>query len=156
MGSCCITTDKELIKSIFNHPKVYKLSSDDCSPEVYEPDIHPGVVFLTNEEKTGMVRIDQMNGICCQVHAAMLPKAYGRGAEFVRDTIRWGFQNTRYIKIVAIIPDYNRLIVKIVKKCGFTKEGVLRKSFLKNWKLHKQVIYGLTKNEFYKEDLCHQ
>jgi RimJ/RimL family protein N-acetyltransferase len=33
----------------------------------------------------------------------------------------------------------------MVKKCGFVKEGLLKKSFLKNWKLYDQEIYGITK-----------
>lgn len=151
-----ITTDKELISSILNHPKIYKLSTDDCSPEVYEPVIHPSIIYLTNSTKTGIIRIDPMNGICCQVHAALLPEVWGSGLGFVKEAIEWGFINTKYMKIMAMIPEYNRLVIKIVKDCGFAKEGILKKSFLKNWKMHGQVIYGLTKNEFYGGKLCHQ
>lgn len=150
--SCIVTTDKELISRVLNHPKVYKWISDDCSPEVYDPVMCPGRIYLTDETKSGIVMIDQMNGICCQVHAALLPELWGKGLEFVKATIRWGFAKTRYMKIIAIIPEFNRLTIRIVKECGFAKEGILKKSFLKNWKMHDQVIFGLTKAEFYKEN----
>jgi len=156
MAKCCITTDKELISKILNHPKVYKWITDDCSPKVYWPVIHPSIIYLTDETQSAVVRIDPMNGICCQVHFALLPEAWGRGLEIVKEAISWGFKTTRYMKIVAIIPDYNRPIIKIVKECGFTKEGTLKKSFLKNWKMRNQIIYGLTKNEFKEDILCHQ
>jgi len=145
-----ITTDKELIAKILNHPKVYKWITDDCSPKVYEPVLYPNVIYLTDETQSAVVRIDPMNGICCTVHFALLPEAWGKGLEIVKEAITWGFSKTHYMKIVAIIPDYNRPTIKIVKECGFTKEGILKKSFLKNWKMRNQVIYGLTKNEFYE------
>ena len=151
-----ITTDKELITKILNHPKVYKWITDDCSPKVYEPVIHPSIIYLTDETQSAVVRIDPMNGICCTVHFALLPEAWGRGLEIVKEAIEWGFLNLRYVTIVAIVPMYNRLIIKIMRSCGFIKVGVLEKSFLKSWKLWDQEIWSLTKNE-YKENIpCQQ
>jgi len=149
MGNCCVTTDKELISKILNHPKVYKWITDDCSPKVYEPVIQHNVIYLTNETQSGIVRIDPMNGICCQAHIALLPEMNGNGKEFVISAMTWGFSKTKYMKVVAFISENNRLAIKLVKDCGFNEEGRLKKSRLKNWKMYDQIIYGITKSEFY-------
>ena len=154
MAKCCVTTDKELISKILNHPKVYKWITDDCSPKVYEPIIHPSIIYLTDETKKWVIRIDPINGICCQVHTTLLPEVWGLGVEIVREAIRWGFANTRYMKITTTIPVFNRLAIKLTKDSGFTKEGLIKKSFLKNWKLYDQELWGLTKNEFKEDILC--
>jgi len=144
----------QAVSKIMNHPKVYRWLGDDCSPLMYEPEDKG--IYLIDDTKSGVVRLDHINGICCQVHIALTPNMWGKGIEFGKRCIEWAITNTRYIKAIVMIPTYNRLTISLVKKCGFTQEGLIRKSFLKDWKLYDQVIFGITKREFQEGGwLCH-
>lgn len=140
-------TDKNIIKKILQHQDVRGWLTDDNSPVDHEPVIHPSIIYLVDETENGVIRIDPMNGISCFVHIATTPKMWGAGHEFVKDAIKWGFENTPYLKVVAFIPVFNEHTVKLVKDVGFKQEGICRKSFLKNWVLHDQLIFGLCKGE---------
>ena len=141
--------DKEDISRIINHPKVFKWLSDDLSPSPFVPVVED--LYIMNEEKTGVIRIDPVNGITCEVHTATLPELWGRSDKFVKEVITWGFTNTLYQKAITYIPKYNRPAIQIAKRCGMVKEGRITRSFLKKWKLYDMEIYGLQKKEFLKE-----
>jgi len=148
------TDDLEAVAKILNHPKVYNMVADDSVPFPYEP---PPGLWVTNKEETGVVRIDPMNGICCIVHIATLPELWGKAEAFVMEVIDWGINNTAYSKVVALIPEYNKLTLRLCLKCGFEQEGRIKKSFLKNWKFYDQVLFGLTKTDFIeRRRLCQQ
>ena len=137
------------ISKIINHPKVYRMASDDLSPNPYIPDMQRAF-YLMNKEKTGVVPVFHVNGIACQVHIAALPELWGKAGEFIKEAFTWGFKHTKYQKIFAFIPVYNRLTIRLVKKGGMVKEGCLKKSFLKGWKLYDQEVFGLIKKDFLK------
>ena len=146
------TTDMEAVARIFNHPKVYEWISDDTSVPPFIPD--PAQFYLMNEEKTGVVRLEHLNGITCMVHIGTLPELWGRATSFVKECRDWAFENTRYTKFVSLAPEYNRVAILFGRRCGFKVEGKITKSFLKNWKLHDQIVLGLSKYD--KEALCQQ
>ena len=141
------TFDIEKISEITNHKDVIDLINDDGTKGRYTPVISPQVLYLIDDTCSGVIRVDPLNSVSCTVHIATLPRMWGAGHGFVRDAIAWGFKNTLYQKIVAIIPEYNNFAIKLVSDLSFKKEGVLTKSFLKNWKMHDQFIYGLNKGE---------
>lgn len=141
------TFDSEVLINIFNHPQVHGWIVDDKSPDFHKPIINPAIIYLVDESKKAVVQIDPLNGISCNVHVAALPEMWGIMDGFVRESIIWGFKNTRYMKAVAMIPAYNRCALGIAKRAGFVNEGVLRKSFLRKWKLHDQIILGLCKED---------
>jgi len=151
------TKDKEAISRIFNHPKVYKWITEDGCPKVYEPPMDDRFIYLMDDTKNGVVKIDPfINSVCCYVHIGFKPELWGKGDEFVRKGLAWLFKNTRYQKIISITPVYIKLAIRLVRKNGFTQEGLIKKSFLKNWVLHDQVIYGLTKEDYLKGALWQQ
>jgi hypothetical protein len=137
------TNDMESLFKIFNHPLVYDMISDDSSVPPYRPD--PNHFFVMNEDKTGAIRIDPVNGITCEVHIACMPEMWGRATGFIKGAIAWGFENTPYSKIITYIPEYNRAAIALTKRCGFKEEGRLTKSFLKRWEFHDQILFGLSK-----------
>lgn len=139
--------NKQIIENIVLHPKVIDWLTDDNSKN-YEAIIHPNTYYLVNEQNSGVVRVDPINSITCSVHIATLPELWGKGHKFVAEAIQWGFTNTLYQKIVGIIPAYNDRVIKLVKDFNFRQEGVLTKSFLKNWVLADQLIFSLNKGDF--------
>ncbi len=143
------TDDMAAVAKIFNHPKVYKWVSDDASIPPYVPG--PGL-YLMNDEETGAVRVDKLNGISCMVHIGTLPELKLRTREFALGGIKWLFENTTFSKIISLAPECNRAAVVFGKRCGFKVEGKITKSFLKDWQLYDQVLLGLSKYD--KEGLC--
>jgi len=141
------TKDIEAISRVLNHPKVYKWLSDDFAQNPYVPPMNNDTFYLMDETKNGVVQLDPMNGVCCQVHIAVTPDMWGSGVKFAKECILWGVERTTYMKAVVMIPAFNRLTIKLIKECGFDKEGLLKKSFLKNWKLYDQEVYGITKTQ---------
>ena len=148
------THDMDSVAKILNHPKVYNMVADDSVPFPYDP---PPGFWVMNEDETGVVRIDPLNGICCIVHIAAHPNLWGRSVEFVESVLEWGLVNTGYSKVIAMIPEYNKLTMRLCLKCGFEQEGRIKKSILKNWKFHDQLLFGLNKTDFLgRRRLCHQ
>ena len=141
------TRDKKAILKIVNHHKVRKWCVDDLSPDNYTPNMHESIIYLIDESKTGVVILEPINGMCCQVHIATMPKMWGKAVDFGIAAKEWLFKNTRYQKVVAFVPEFNRLAVRVCKKTGFLQEGVIKKSFLRNWELHNLVIFGICKRE---------
>jgi len=149
-------TNEKDISRIVNHPKVWDMVSDDLSQKPYVSVMNDSIIYLTNKHKTGLIRIDPFNGITGQVHTTALPELWGKAVGFVKESTIWLFDNTRYMKVITFIPTYNKLAIKLAIKSGMEQEGCIKKSFLKGWKLHDQLIYGLTKEQF-KEGLpCQQ
>jgi hypothetical protein len=136
-------TDMEAVAKIINHPRVYGWVTDDCSPDEYVPDRDK--LYIINEEKTAVIRVDCLNGATCMVHTSAMPGLSGTAEEFVMEAIKWGWDNTNYSKIVSIFPSFNRMADRLCRLCGFKKEGLITKSFLKNYKLYDQFVYGLSK-----------
>ena len=144
----------DAVAKILNHPKVYNMVADDSVPFPYEP---PPGFWVMNEDETGVVRIDPLNGICCVVHIAAHPNLWGNAGEFVESVLEWGIVNTGYSKVVAMVPEYNKLTIRLCLKCGFEQEGRIKRSILKNWKFYDQLLFGLTKMDFFeRRRLCQQ
>ncbi len=140
------TTDMELVSRILNHPQVFDGITDDLSPKPCVPD--PTHLFVVNEERTGLCQVTPFTGTTCVVHIAALPKLWGRFAPFVKEVIEWGWENTRYTKIIGFTPACNRAALALARRAGFKEEGRITKSFLKNWELYDMIVFGLSK---YKE-----
>jgi len=139
------TRDKKSISKVLRHPKVWPWIIDDLTPDNYTPMVQENVIYLTDETKMGVIRVDPMNGICGSVHIAVRPELWGKSLEFGESAKAWVFKHTRYMKLVAMIPDYNRLAIRLAKKLGFEYEGSMKLALLKNWELRDVVLYGLCK-----------
>lgn len=142
-----LTTDIEDIERIINHPQVTGWLKDDLSPDEVTPVIHESILYLMDENKHGVLRVDPLNGISCCVHIAALPEMWGKTHEFVDSSIQWIKKNTFYQKAIAMIPRYNKLSIRLAKAVGMKHEGTITKAFLKDWELHDLLIFGLSKYE---------
>jgi RimJ/RimL family protein N-acetyltransferase len=95
----------------------------------------------------GAFLIKRWNEHCYEVHGGVHPDYWGRGPEVCELMGRALFAGTPCLKLVAIIPEFNRLMRRCVEKVGMKQEGIVTKSFLKWMKLHDQIVYGVTKGE---------
>lgn len=104
------------------------------------------------DEMAGAFLVKPWNDFCYEVHGGVAKKYWGRGPEVCREMGIFLFQSTPCLKIVAIIPEFNRLMRAAVQKVGMQPEGVITKAFMKRYRLHDLYIYGITKGEY----RCHQ
>jgi RimJ/RimL family protein N-acetyltransferase len=145
------TRNWTLVKSIVTHPAIYPHVSDDfaAKPEDWKATDDEGlwyVLAMDGDELLGMFLFIPQNEICWDVHTCLLPKSYGSQAEAAgRGMIRWVWENTRCLRIVTLVPEYNRLALSFAKRCGLVCYGVNPKSYMKRGTLHDSILLGISK-----------
>lgn len=87
---------------------------------------------------------------CFEMHGGVDPVYWGRGDVICDLAGRGVFYSTPCLKIVAIVPEFNRMMRACLLRVGLKQEGVVSKSYLKHGKMHDQYIYGITKQEMRK------
>lgn len=145
------TQDVGFIASVLRHPEIKDLISDDgevilpLHPQLYylvpkiEIGVEPGMI---EDRAIGCLAFMPINFITWNPHIAILPEYRGRGTEAMELGIQWMFENTRCLKIVAHVPEYNAAMFRVFEKCGFQHEGYSPDSIMKHGKLHGRVLMG--------------
>jgi RimJ/RimL family protein N-acetyltransferase len=65
----------------------------------------------------------------------------------VKKICELGFFEMKLIRMEAIIFEYNKASARVLEKCGFIKEGVLRKYILKDGKILDGLLYAVVKEK---------
>lgn len=145
------TRDFELIKRIAITPHIYRQTSDDFSPspEAWQPIENPQVEYVLakdDEELLGMFALFPENAICWKLHPCLLRNAFGeRSREIGKAFIQWVWANTPCLRLVAEIPEYSSVALKLAKDSGFEQFGINPASYMKDGRLHGQVMLGVSK-----------
>lgn len=145
------STDYDLICSVVTHHEVYPRLIDDFSPpaDQYQPNENPALLYLVARDGTellGLWMFAPENGVCSQVHTALLPTCRGkRAVHAVRAMLAWVWQNTGCERIVTNVPADNPSALVFAKWAGMKVIGVNEKSFQRNGKLLDQTILGLSR-----------
>ena len=84
--------------------------------------------FEQETRMMGAFLIKKLNEHCYEIHGGVHPDFWGRGPEICDIMGRALFASTPCLKIIAIIPEFNRLMRKCVQKVGMKQEGVITKS----------------------------
>ena len=63
----------------------------------------------------------------------------------VEMTCRHAFENLGLVKITAHVFAFNTASARVLEKCGFVQEGLLKQHYLKNGEFHDALAYGLLK-----------
>lgn len=69
----------------------------------------------------------------------------------VREITKFGFNNLNLNRIFANVFEGNPASARLLQKCGYTLEGVLRKAVFKQQKFLDQYIYAILKEEFIRQ-----
>lgn len=138
---------KEELEALYSHPKVKRFLCDDGAEDGMdiEKQLHIGV--YRDKKLAGVLSFSQLSSVTIDVHMVIHPDFWGKSVELMREAGVFMFTKTPCLKIVTMTPAFNRLAGRVAKKLGMKKEGLLKDSFLKGWKLHDQIIYGITKRE---------
>jgi RimJ/RimL family protein N-acetyltransferase len=107
--------------------------------------------IFDDDDMIAAYQIKRWNDYCFEINGGVHPAWWGKGAEICEFLGKMIFYNTSCLKIIAIIPEYNRLMRKAVQKAGLVQEGIITKSFLKWMKMHDMYVYGITKDKARKE-----
>jgi len=79
-------------------------------------------------------------------------KYWGQGimTEVVKLVLNYAFKNLKLIRVQATVMEPNKASMKVLEKCGFQHEGILRKKVCKRKRWLDIFIYGILKEEFQK------
>jgi len=112
----------------------------------------PFLGVFDGEKMVGAFLVRWWNEYCCELHGGVCRDHWGRGPEICDLAGKSIFYSTPCLKLVAIIPAFNRLMCKCVQKLGMKQEGRITKSYLKWSRLHDQIVWGITKTEMRTRD----
>lgn len=159
--------DNEMLRSMVNDPEIEKLivgyswpvseadqqkwfanlkSSRDmlrCVVETLDEGRAIGTMIMTD--------IDMKNGTA-ELHMKLIKdggQGKGYGTDCLRAVIRYAFRDLRLNCLYANMLDYNRASQRILEKCGFSKEGVLRSRCFKDGTFHDLYAYSLLAQEYF-------
>lgn len=65
--------------------------------------------------------------------------------EVVRGFCDYGFNSINLVRIEAHLFEYNLSSARVLEKCGFKKEGILKKYYNKNGQIIDSILYALVK-----------
>jgi len=148
--------DKDLFVSIIQHPSVLPYIVDDYSSiQLYNMDavLRIDTVYCLIYGEGVLFILTPQNSITYDVHTCVLPQFRGEEAvSAAREGAEWMFKETNCQKITASFPVINSGAYALARSIGMKKEGVNKKSFLRDGHLHDQIIMGLCKEDY----LCQQ
>lgn len=160
--------DSALVRHIITHPDIWRHVTDDSAPsaECYQPPDPTLVHYLIvrdGDEILGLFMLHALNSVCWEIHTCLLPWAWGsRAMEAGCLVSEWVFEHTGCRRIVTNVPVYNRLALAYAKRAGLVEYGCNPASFLKDGKLHDQILLGISprwvsnaSSEAEKEAVCH-
>lgn len=75
-------------------------------------------------------------------------KGKGLMTEALKAVLQYGFEEMQLSRVEAFVAPENIPSLKLVQKFNFTREGQLRKHYLKDGNLEDSVVFGLLKEEW--------
>ena len=149
------------IKRVMTDPDVWPFVSEDgYSKEDYEPVEDESFRYLgiySNGALAGLFFVHPDNGATSlKAHIAILkPFRSLYALPAVKRLIEWfcGLEE-RINKLNATIPEYNTGAARLAGSAGFSREGVNRKSIMKDGVFYDQFQFGITKEE--AREICQQ
>lgn len=139
-----------LIRAILTHKAIWPHISDDSSPAAddYRPiesEAFWYVLVRDCDEVLGLFLFAPQNGVCWEVHTALLPHAWGdRAMQAALELPEWIWENTPCRRIVTNVPEYNKLALNFALDAGMRPYGRNEKSWLKGGRLWDQVCLGIS------------
>ena len=75
-------------------------------------------------------------------------KGKGYGTDAVRTIMKYAFEELQLNRLYGSILEYNTASRRLYEKCGWTEEGIERKSIFKYNKYHDEIILGVLKEDY--------
>ena len=151
------STDYALLSALIRDPRLYPFLSDDFSPPAADASAieHDALWYIVAHEGTDLVgfwMFVPQNAICWEFHTVMpLDRRAHRALWELIGPGGWLWSHTDCLRAVTNVPTYNRIAHRFGLRAGLTEYGRNPDSFMKNGKLHGQILLGASKP---KEPLC--
>lgn len=131
-------------------PRIYKWISDDSSETIenFEPVIVDEIYYLgcfDGEKYLGLFMVVPQSFAWFDFHTCLLADAWGNAVECVDSAKKWIFENTRCIRLTTIVPENNRLALRLAKKSGAIEYGFNPKCWVKNGVVCGVHLLGISK-----------
>jgi RimJ/RimL family protein N-acetyltransferase len=146
------TRDFARVRAVLTDATQYAMAGDDSTPPAVEfrPNEDPRIVYIAVQHESGavvgIVTLIPENCICFALHAALLRPLWGaRSREALRGAVDWAWRETPARRIVAAVPEYNRLAIKLAMESGFEMFGWNPRAFLKGGQLHNVLHLGVSR-----------
>jgi len=93
----------------------------------------------------GLAPREDVNRLCAEIGFWLGESYWGRGimTEAVGAVTRYAFETRGFIRVFAEVFEWNSASMRVLEKCGYTREGVLRSSATKDGKVIDQVLYAI-------------
>lgn len=76
----------------------------------------------------------------------------GYGSDAMQLLLRYGFMELNLNRITLQVYSDNKGAIRLYEKSGFIKEGILKKEIYRKGRYFDQLTYGLTREDFFKEE----
>lgn len=116
------TQDKEAIRAILCHPKIWPMIADDESPADFDPPINEDYYYLRtlDPDPTGLFIYHWFDEDTLETHHHVLPEFRGVDSiNYSMESVKWVFENTGAKRLVCSIPNEYPNVIAHAKKGGF-------------------------------------
>ncbi len=142
----------DLIRGVMLHKDILPTIIDDTWDGIaFCPDI-ANEIYLGVEvdgKLAGVYRLHWIGGSCLQGHAHILPdyrKQYSQKSCVM--ALKWIVDHVRRCeKVDCFVPSVYPNVKQFLAACGFTEEGISRKSFKSDGQMHDRWLMGITREE---------
>lgn len=139
------------LRDYIPHPYTLKDAQEFIAASQKE---NPGLTFgiFFDDEFCGVIGLVQKTDVYrlgCEIGYWVGEPFWGKGiaSEALRLVTDYGFENLLLERISTSVFDYNLASMRVLEKNGYQKEGVLRRSVVKNEKVYDEHVYAKLKNE---------
>lgn len=144
------TVNEELIKQTLNDQRLWEVSTEDGTPPIEDfwPDTDNKIwiALIDSEDNVrGFLIGDIVSRAQVRVHIAIRSEYWGdskTNVELGQIALQW-FINQGARKIIATIPTEDKQVLRYAQRCGLQREGINKKSFLRNGEMLDQYYLGL-------------
>lgn len=119
----------------------------------YKNDLYFNWVIELKETK-GVIGIINLHNVDEQCRSAetsyiLAPDYWGNGimTEALMCVLRYAFETLELNRVCADVFEGNVASEKVLKKCGFCREGVAREKYFKNGRYFDTILYGILRRE---------
>ncbi len=115
--------DYDKIRAFLVEPRCWRRMVNDAAPkpEHFTVQYQPGLLHVLAMEGALLVSVFLLkwkDGYI-EVHFCIAPYAWGEAKRIVMEFLRWIWKETEIERMIAMVPSYNRLALKLAESVGF-------------------------------------
>ena len=147
--------DVGFLDAVVRIPDILEDTADDIQKEKISGYSHIGklmdtnnyiFIFINENISIGFISFFPINSTTYDSHISIIAKYRGSAAlNNTKEAIKWMFCNTKCMKILGAIPEFNKKAIVYAKKVGYSNEAIIKRSFVKGGKLISRIILSIEK-----------